>query len=264
MGRIAFAGALTAAVPASACQTTPRDPPEPGFEIALLDPRVESLVASLDEADPHRTLRGMARLALQSPEGRFRRPQRVALRRPAELRVEILGLFGQIAAILVTDGERFQFWDAAGGGRMREGEVTPELLWNVARVDLTPEEAVDVLLGGGRPGAGFVLARAAVLSDGALALTWQDAARAGERREFDAERRLRRLTRYAPDASVVFEVLFDDYRELAGRPFAYAIHMSFPRLHAEAAFDFEQAELDAELGDELFSLHLPEATAELR
>ena len=142
-------GVLLAAAAVVSCATAPPEPHDPfeqGRLLAADDPRVTALLAGLrTAAAERRSLIASARLSLDAPDLRFRRPQRLAVRRPADLRIEILGLFGQIAAVLVTDGHRYQLWngskqaDAKSG--LEQGEVTRELLWSVARVDLLPAEA---------------------------------------------------------------------------------------------------------------------------
>ena len=80
-----------------------------------------------------RGLSGRARLAVDGHDGalRLRGSQRVALERPARLRVEVLGLFDQTLAVLVTDGERYQFF-RANDRTWESGPVGPDLLWTHA------------------------------------------------------------------------------------------------------------------------------------
>ena len=53
------------------------------------------------------------RVSVEAPDFRFSRPQRLAVREPADLRIETLAMFGQIAAILVTDGAHYQLWSGS-------------------------------------------------------------------------------------------------------------------------------------------------------
>ena len=112
MSRAPLAVLFVSALLASACRT-------PVFEpraMTAADPRPAKLLAALeDEAASRRGLRASAKLSLEAPDLRLRRPQRMALQRPASLRVEILGLFHQVAAVLVTDGLQQQRQGIANG-----------------------------------------------------------------------------------------------------------------------------------------------------
>jgi hypothetical protein len=73
------------------------------------------------------------------------RPQRIAIARPGRLRFEVLGLFDVLAAMLVSDGREFGFFDASSG-EVTRGPMTPDLLWQLAQLDLEADEVVDLLL----------------------------------------------------------------------------------------------------------------------
>jgi len=134
--------------------------------LAIDDPRAESVLASLLEgSDRVQALRGSARVAIDGPDFELNRPQRIAVERPARLRFEVVGLFDQLAAVLVTDGREFGFYDAAEN-RIQRGRITPGLMWRLARLDLDVHEAVGILLGTPRPSPG--LSRAAVWVEGGV------------------------------------------------------------------------------------------------
>ena len=169
------------------------------------------------------------------------------------MRVEVLALFGQVAAILTTDGDRFQLYEP-GAPELQEGRVDAGLLWQVARVDLEPEEAVGVLLGAPwQPDSELTGARR--LPDGTLLLAYRDPL-LGSRRifEFQPPAYLTRVRERDPDGSLVWEVAYDDYRDLEGRAFAHAIVIDFPRVDANADFQFERAELNRRLPGGAFDL----------
>ncbi|HKK51160.1 MAG TPA: hypothetical protein VKA74_06215, partial [Myxococcota bacterium] len=65
----------------------------------------------------------------------------------------MLGLFDQLAGLLVTDGRRFGYFDASQGAVTR-GRMTPRLLWDLARIDLEAHEVVELLLGVPTPSPG--------------------------------------------------------------------------------------------------------------
>ena len=222
--------------------------------VALDDPRILALAGAVEAtARDRESLVGSAHLSLDAPDLRFSRPQRIALERPARMRVEILALFGQVAAILTTDGDRYQLYDP-GAREVQEGPIDADLLWQVARVDLEPEEAVGVLLGSPWHEA-LELSGARQLPDGTLLLAYDDA-ELGSRRvfEFQPPAYLTRVRERDPGGTLVWEIAYDDYRELGARAFAHRIAIDFPRVDANAEFQFDQAELNRELPASAFAL----------
>ena len=129
---------------AAACATPiPLQPLSPG------DPRPRRLLDDwVERASQRQRLRGLARLAVDRNDGsvRLRGKQLVVLERPSRLRVEILGFLNQPLAVIATDGEGFEVYRAEDQS-YEAGEVDDRLLWNEAGIDLSPEEAVAVLLG---------------------------------------------------------------------------------------------------------------------
>lgn len=252
-------------VGALAC-ATPGPKPGLGLEgepLSADDPRPAQWLAALHERAAQRhTMRGSARFSVQAPDLEFSRPQRFAAGRPGRIRVEILGLFDQIAAVLVTDAGSYQLFDVRDQ-RVEEGPVSRALLWQVARVDLTPEQVVDLLLGAPLPSAGFELARARLLSDGSIDVVLESgsagAAVAAEQLRFDAEGRLRRFQKIAGpsrEPALVWEARFDDYRENGGDPIAHELNLRFPGSGAQARLTFRSLELNPALPPGVFVLQL--------
>ena len=262
---------LFAAIAVSGCVTPPPDRSRDSFAPSTLlapdDPRVTELLAGLQNAVlERRSLIASARLSLDAPDLRFRRPQRLAVRRPADLRVEILGLFGQIAAVLVTDGTRYQLWNGSKGGDpesgLEQGEVSRELLWTVARIDLSPAEAVALLLGVPISAADLApVAAAETQAGGVEVVLGSDPGAADQVVEFDRDGRLTRASRRAASGLLLWQASFADYRDLGGALFAHEVSIDFPRFDARAVLHFDTAELNRELSSEVFVLRLPETAA---
>jgi hypothetical protein len=248
----ALAAAAVALVAVS-CRTTQL----PIVPLAVDDPRPEQLLAGLASRSARLdALRGMARLAVDGPEGSLRSKQVLVAARPARLRVEILGFLSQTQALLVTDGTSFAFFDAREH-RFEEAPLRPGLLWEVAGIDLEPGEAVRVLLGAPQLEA-LRTSGAALLPDGGLQLIQADpSGRARQALEFDAEGRLRRLAAWDADGVAAFDVRYDDLEPVGETPFAHRIDIAFPATGVKARIDLSQVALNPELAPGVFELQLP-------
>lgn len=236
----------------AACRTPPPPmPPEP------LD--VRGLLANLEStARARSTVRARTRISIEAPDLEFDRPQRLAVKRPDSMRVEILGLFSQIAAVLVVRDGRYQLWES-GARDLEEGPVTIDLLWRVARVALAPEDAIALLLGAPRP-LGWLEAGPARWDGPLFDVDLLDDGRGvRERLSFDALGRLRRFERFDAVGALVWSAAFDDHRPLEGgdgevHAFAHEVRLYFPREDARVEIAFDDVELDGELSPGLFEL----------
>jgi hypothetical protein len=217
--------------------------------LPLGDPRPAALLASFaEESATRQGLRGVARVALSSRAGESRSRQILVLARPASLRVEVQGLLNQLVAILVSDGARYALF-RADDGSLEEGEIHPALLYEVAGLPLRPEQAVEALLGAPELGDPELRGPAAQLSNGFVRVDLLD-----RRLEFDAAAHLRRLEVHAPDGSLVWQAVYDDYRPVAGASFPHAIALEFPAAEARAKITFQWVELNPELPPGIFAL----------
>jgi hypothetical protein len=244
---VAVAGLL------AACRTLeppavplPLDDPRPGVLLSALDERAASVAA----------LRGLARLAVDGPGGSLRSRQVVVAARPASLRVEVLGFLSQTQVLLVTDGETYELFDARAR-RFESEPVRPGLLWEVAGVDLEPEEAVRVLLGA--PALdGLRLATAASVADARVRLLMADPeGRPRHALEFDPEGELRRLAAFGAEGEVLWDARYDDVRGVGASRLAHAIELTFPRTRVEARIELSQVELNPPLAPAVFRLDRP-------
>jgi outer membrane biogenesis lipoprotein LolB len=237
------------------------------------DPLPRALMVELDtRAQSHNRMIAALSLALDAPDTRFRRPLRLAVERPSRMRMEILALFGQIAAVLVTQDGQFQFFDAKTQ-QIESGEVTRNLLWQMAGVDLSVPDAIDLLLGAPHPGPGWTPAGAYRAGADGWVVAYRDAARdLLEHFEFGPDRRLRAMVRMDDSGSEVWRAEFSDYREIrsaretgadaadtateevAGHDFAFKVALEFFKIGAHAELEFKSVSLDPELSDQLFRL----------
>jgi hypothetical protein len=240
---------------ASACRTV-----IPGIPLAPDDPRPAAFLAQWDEAArERRSLRGRARLAVDGGDGdvRFRAKEIFVLERPARLRVEVQGFLNQTAAVIATDGERFEIF-RSGARSYETGAVHPALLWQEAHLALTPEEAIEVLLGAPAPGAGLVPAGAVDAGEGLIRMDLVDAERRVRRRAaFDAASRLREFEVVGDDGTVRWRAQFGDYASVGGVPFAHTIVLDVTAGVTHVEISLRDVELNPELPPDIFRLRAP-------
>ncbi|HTF32528.1 MAG TPA: hypothetical protein VK714_02370 [Myxococcota bacterium] len=228
------------------------------------DTRPQALLAALAaEADGRHSLRSAVKLSLDGPAGSVRASQVLLVEQPSHLRVEVQGFLSQTIAVLVTDGEHFQLY-RAGGQSVEDGRVYPGLLWQVAQVDLTPEEAVQVLLGAPRVPPGLVPTQALRLYDGGIRVALGDPLGPSQRvLEWDTDGRLRRLEMRTPGDSVLWQAEFSEWQRVDGEWFAHTVSLHFPVSKTEVELTFRDVELNPELPSDAFVLHAPRSAAAL-
>ncbi|HEY8156751.1 MAG TPA: hypothetical protein VII72_21660 [Myxococcota bacterium] len=253
MSRAALFVALLLA--AAGCRTAPTRLP-----LAEGDPRPAALLRAWQEgADARRALRGSARLAVDGEGPPIRSRQILVVERPSRLRVEVQGLLSQTLAVLVTDGPRFQLFRAEDRS-FEAGEVRPGLLWQVASLDLTPEEAIDLVLGAPQLDPALAPARAYTEAGGEIGVDLADpAGRVRERRVFDAQGRLRRVERLAEDGEVAWSASFDEYQPVDGVAFAHAIRVEAAPRETRAELVLSGVELNPVLPADIFQLRPAQA-----
>jgi hypothetical protein len=218
------------------------------------DPRPAALLAAVTrDAALRRSLRGVARLAIDSPAGAGRAKQILVLERPARLRVEVLGLLDQTLAVLVTDGARYRLVRSEDRS-VQAGPVYDAMLRDVAGLAVTAEQAVGVLIGA--PFASDArLERAAQLPAGGLRLELRrDGSPPREQLDCDAAGNLQRWALLGADGDVMLEALYGDRRPLGTVAFAYEVELRDPRAEASVRVAWSRVELNPVLSPELFAV----------
>ncbi len=250
MQRVAAGAALLCL--ASACAT-----PLAYRPLSEHDPRPRQLLdVWVERAAERQRLRALARLAVERADGSasLRGKQLVVLERPSRMRVEILGFLNQSLAVIATDGEGFEVYRAED--RSYESGVADErLLRDEAGIDLSPEEAVAVLLGVPISEPLPAPARALGDADGWVRIDLTAGPDiAAQRVTFDAEGRLRALEVLGDSGATVWSAHFDAYRDVEGAAFAHSIALDVHSGATRAEISFRDVELNPELPPGLFRL----------
>jgi outer membrane lipoprotein-sorting protein len=209
-----------------------------------------------ERASERQRLRGVARLAVDGHDGsvQLRGKQLVILERPSRLRVEILGFLNQSLAVIATDGEGFEVY-RADDQSYQTGEVDDDLLWREAGIDLSPAEAVAVLLG--IPISEPLPAPAGAVrdEDGRIRIDLADAGGSPVQRvTFDSAGQLRTFEFLDGSGAVVWAAQFDAYRDVGGSPFAHSVEVDVRSGMTHAEISFRNVELNPDLPPEMFRL----------
>lgn len=250
-------GALFVLLPLVACQGPP-----PLRALPADDFRPRALLENwVREAGERSALRGSLRLAVDARAAAagerdlsFRSRQSVVLARPASLRVEVRSPLGTTVAVFATDGEYYDLF-RVDDRSLESGRVFDALLWEVARLDLTPAEAVDLLLGVPDPERSLTPASAFDTGDGGVRIELADADRSVRRLvDFDTEGRLRWLQQRDVRGVVAWEASFDDYELVAQTPVAHTIRIESRGGKTRAVLSLAGVELNPDLTPDLFRL----------
>lgn len=262
--RAAFAAlAVLVLLLASGCRTAPPPRLLPGD-----DPRPRAwLDAWREHVGDRHALSALARFSVDAPgagEGggdlSLRSKQRLWLARPARLRVEVLGFLDTTVAVLTTDDSEYALFQT-DDRTFDTGPVYAGLLWDAARLDLSPREAVEVILGAPRPDAGLETGAAWQVGE-RVRVELVDAAGVARRVvEFGAAGWIRRLEQRGSRGEPLWDARWDDYVEIDGSPFAREVALHSAVSDSDALLRLRRVELDPTLSSDLFRLVAPGAGA---
>jgi len=227
----------------------------PTFPLAPDDPRPSALVARWDEmARQRQSLRARATLAVDADDMRFRLRQVLVLERPSRLRVEVMGFLDQTVAVLVIDGERYEFFSAQDR-TYESGEVHEGLLWQYTRIDLSADEAIDLLLGAPILDRTLHPTRARASEAGAVFIDLvDDRDIVRERVGFDPAGRLTELEVRNAAGALEWRARFLDYADVEGTDVAHTIVIDGSVSETRAEIVLRDIELAPDLPSGLFQL----------
>jgi hypothetical protein len=228
------------------------------------DPRPAALLGTWRAYSAERSaLQALARLAVDAPGAgadggdlAFRTKQRLWLSRPAQLRVEVLGFLDTTVAVLTTDGERYALFRTEDHHH-EEGPVYPGLLWDVARLDLTPDEAVEAILGALAADAEITPGPAYLVGE-RVRIEFSDRDSGAREVEFGAGGELRRLAQLDAEGELIWEALYYDFTSLEGRPLAHKVILRSAAGRARAELVLRNVELNPDIPPDIFRLRPPE------
>ncbi len=242
------------------CRTL--QPPGEPVEVSLDAARPRAVLSRIETlAHERRAIRGTARMRRRNTATDLPVPLPglngfLVLERPARLRFEIDG-FMATAAVLVSDGRRFEYLDLDEGQR-EQGRVHASLLWRLVGVPLTVSEAVHLVIGLPPPQAWGELVGAHALPGGGLRLEWGDrTGRVVRRVEVDEEDRLRSIEQRDPRGRIQWQARYDRYALVGEHLLAHQLDVDFPPLDTRFEVNLRRVELNPEVPEATFRLDLP-------
>ena len=224
----------------------------------LSNPRWRALIFGWNaEAKLRKSMRGTLRLAVDAERlPSVRSTQSVAVERPGRLRVEVQGFLNQTVAVLTSDAERYQLF-RTDDRSLVGGEVHPGLLWEHAYIGVTPEEAIDLLLGAPildptlSPRAAYDMtephggARLEMADDRGVTL---------ERGEVDRDGNLIRLDVFDERGLPEWGVSLRDFQDVSGFAVPHEIDLEVRAGNSRATLTLSGVELNPDLPEGLFQL----------
>lgn len=240
-----FGLALVLVVGATGCQTPAQGPPLPDASHERAGAFLDALVLRHDAVSGARV---RTRTSVSGATGSAFSSQMLLLERPARMRVEVLGLLGQRAMVLATDGLDYDLYRAEVAG-LETGPVHDAVLYEAAGVPLAPLDAVDVLLA--TPALPAAAGEPQVELD---AVSGETLVRFADRTfHFDVRGQLVAY-RWHPGGHDWVHARYADWRSLPGGRFPFRMNLDFPSTGGSAAMTLSEVELNPTLDAGLFRL----------
>jgi hypothetical protein len=206
-------------------------------------------------------LRALARTTILSVQGRYSTRQTVLWQRPASLRLETIGLFGQPSMTLIADSARaFIYYPQQG--ILYDGPATAATLARFIGLPLDAVEVVPLLMGYIRPSPAQRITTMLLQTDEGMHLL-RFLRVAGELVQdvwVDPNALLpRRVIRYTTAGQPAVDISYSDYRPLQESfPFPHTLAIWLPGADTALRLQFLTVDLNPGLSPAVFHLIPPE------
>ncbi|HVN88396.1 MAG TPA: DUF4292 domain-containing protein [Candidatus Binataceae bacterium] len=208
------------------------------------------------------SLQTAAVMEYTGPNGHVKARERIVIRRPANLRVEVLSPLG-VALIVAADANEVAVFDPSKNTITR-GAATAATLDRVSRIPLTPEQAARLLLALA-PDASMLNTAPKAKSDenGGSTFSFASGDAATSQLTF-TNGDLVTVRDQTADGTIDYEVHYSDYRDIGGFAFPHTIEASFPTTATTIKFRFNSPLIDQTIPDSSFVLNPGPQTKELQ
>ena len=228
------------------CATLPPVPASPAVRMADDGTLLKEW---LSRAPGVRTLQGVAKARVQTPERSLSATQVILVEAPDRLRTEALSPFGTPVLVMATDGRELGAM-LPGDRLLYRGKPTPENLERFTRMSLRLPELVGILLYR-PPMLAYRQASTWQLAPGG----WRVDLETPPRRQellFDAERRLTEV-RYLYQDELLLSLVYGDFRTELDL-FPGRVELALPQQGVRVSLVYSEQILDQALKPELFVL----------
>jgi outer membrane lipoprotein-sorting protein len=184
----------------------------------------------------------------------FKARENIIVRRPASMRVEVMSALG-VALVVAADGGQVAVFDP-GKNTLMAGPASESMLQRYARIPMTPDAAVRMMLGLAPDSAMLAFAPNSMteIGDGKV-LTYHEPGGVVDELGFNGEGNLEMVRETLADGRIGYEVHYSDYRKLdGGFIFPGQVDASFPKTGATVKFRYEDPSLNKDVPDSTFVL----------
>ena len=247
--------AIVAAVPAlPGCKSAPACP------VSVLTDPAATIAGYQARRGEWSSLKVEARVTQWGRRGRIRGTVLMFLEQPNRVRFDVMTQLGP-AAVLTTDGERFQLSDFRQKSFL-EGETCPQNIARLLGISISPEEVLLLLTGDSvvidsvsqamqcRDGTYVITLSGA--DGGTQELSYSVRPEDRERPPSEQRLRLRRSTERGADGVTRWEATYDDYIEVDGQSFPTRVRFVDQVSGADTEVRVKSVAVDPEVPDEAF------------
>jgi outer membrane lipoprotein-sorting protein len=245
--RAMAAATIAIALSLSACATRQA--------VNLPPSQAHDLSVSLSQRD--NAVRSMQSTAVMEYTGggqHFKARENLTVQRPASMRVDVLSAAG-VVLVVATGGGQLAVFDA-GKNTLTHGAASAATLERYARIPMTPDAAVRLLLGLS-PDTAMLASppnSMTVNGDGKM-LTYHQPGGVVDELEFNGDERLETVRETLADGRIGYEVHYSDYRAAGGGiMFPAQVDAKFPKTGTTVKFHFENPSLNQDVPDSTFVL----------
>jgi hypothetical protein len=237
----------TAALSASACGTL--------RPVSVPPAQFHDLTAPLGDRDT--AIHSMEFAALMEYTGggeHFKARENIIVRRPASIRVEVMSALG-VALVVAADAGQVAVFDP-GKNTLLHGDATAATLQRYARIPMTPDAAVRLMLGLAPDNAILALAPSSITEQGGVkVLTYEQPNGVVDELGFTGDGNLAMARETLADRRLAYEVHYSDYRKLDGGLLLPAqVDASFPKTGATVKFRYQNPSVNQDVPDSTFVL----------
>jgi hypothetical protein len=213
------------------------------------------LTAALGERDTAiHSIQSAALMEYTAGGEHFKARENIIVRRPASIRVEVMSALG-VALVVAADAGQVAVFDP-GKNTLLHGPATAATLQRYARIPMTPDATVRLMLGLAPDAAILTLAPDSMTQKGDLkVLTFAQPGGVVDELGFTNEGNLAMVRETLAAGRIGYEVHYSDYRKLGGGlPFPAQIDASFPKTGAALKFHYENPSVNQDVPDSAFVL----------